>query len=245
QLVLYRCDDKNGELVSVLGWVVLGRRAWAVLWATNEAGLSIRQWLKPDVEEVLAVYGSMEKLKSLEEQQSREEVEQLLKHFEQQLVLYRCDDKDGELVSLLGWVVFGRRAWAVLWATNEAGRKLQASHAIFWAVVQQCRKLKVESCDLAGIDPVRNHGVYRFKRDTGAVPLEYLGEWDWASHSWMRWLGNWAIAKRGQFKQTETRLKKSQPASKVQSPVSKVQLPDLSPKSNIQCPTSADIPGVT
>jgi lipid II:glycine glycyltransferase (peptidoglycan interpeptide bridge formation enzyme) len=190
----------------------------------NEANLSTREWLNPTVEEVLNVYTSMQKVKSLEEQQSRAEVEQLLKHFEHQLVLYRCDDQAGELVSLLGWVVLGTRAWAVLWATSEAGRKLQASHAVFWAMVQHCLKLKIESCDLAGIDPVQNHGVYRFKRDTGAVPLEYLGEWDWASSPWMRWLGNWMIAKRNRFKQTETRLKKVQsPKSKVQSPLATLE----------------------
>jgi len=116
------------------------------------------------------------------------------------------------LVSVLGWLVLGKRAWAVLWAASESGRKLRASHAIFWALVQHCLKLNVEFCDLAGIDAVRNHGVYRFKRDTGAVPLEYLGEWDWASVPWMRWLGNWAIARRGGIKQAEFALKKSHPA---------------------------------
>jgi lipid II:glycine glycyltransferase (peptidoglycan interpeptide bridge formation enzyme) len=178
----------------------------------NESSVSVRQWLNPGAEEVLAVYASMQNVKGLEEQQSLEEIEQLLKHFKQQLVLYRCDDQSGELVSLLGWVVLGKRAWAVLWATSEAGRKLQASHAIFWALVQHCLKLNVESCDLAGIDPIQNHGVYRFKRDTGALPLEYLGEWDWASRPWMRWLGNWAIARRSGIKQAEAALKKSRPA---------------------------------
>ena len=178
----------------------------------NESSLAVRQWLDPTAAEVLAVYASMQNVKGLEEQQSLEEIEQLLKFFKQQLVLYRCDDQRGELVSLLGWVVLGKRAWAVLWATSESGRKLQASHAIFWALVQHCVKLKVECCDLAGIDPVQNHGVYRFKRDTGAVPLEYLGEWDWATSSWLRWFGNWAIARRSRIKKAESVLKKSRPA---------------------------------
>lgn len=193
----------------------------------NESALSLRQWPNPSAEEVLAVYASMQNAKGLEEQQSRDEIEQLLKNFKQELVLYRCDDESGELVSLLGWVVLGKRAWAVLWATSESGRRLQASHAIFWALVQHCLKLKVESCDLAGIDPVQNHGVYRFKRDTGGVPIEYLGEWDWASRPWMRWLGNWAIARRSRIKQAESALKKSRPA-KVTSTVNVAPI-DLAP----------------
>jgi hypothetical protein len=164
----------------------------------HEANLSFRQWLDPNVDEVLAVYSSMQSVKGLEEQHSREEVEQLLTHFNRNLVLYRCDDENGELLSVLGWVVFGDRAWAWFCATSEEGRKVQASFGILWAVIQHCQRLGVESVDLAGIDPVVNHGVYRFKKGIGGVPLEYLGEWDWATSPWLRWLGNWGISRRQQ-----------------------------------------------
>ena len=186
----------------------------------NEANLTVRQWSDPNVDEVLSVYESMQTVKGLEEQLSREEIEQLLRTFKQNLVLYRCDDETGHLVSLLGWVVYGDRAWAVFWATSELGRKLHASFAIFWAIVQHCQRLGLRSCDLAGIDPIRNNGVYRFKKATGALPLEYLGEWDWATSSWMRWLGNWAISRRQQLARAAVPIKKAtdvvvQPAGKI------------------------------
>jgi len=69
-------------------------------------------------------------------------------------------------------------------------------------VVQQCRRIGIKSYDLAGIEPVRNHGVYRYKRATGAAPIEYLGEWDWASRAWLRWFGNWAVARRARLNWT-------------------------------------------
>jgi lipid II:glycine glycyltransferase (peptidoglycan interpeptide bridge formation enzyme) len=162
----------------------------------HETKLRVSQWLDPTVEDVLAVYTSMQSLKDIEEQLSRREIEEILKNLRKQLVLYCCTDESGEVVSLLGCVVTGDQACAVFWATSEAGRKLNASYSTFWAVVQHCRRIGVKSYDLAGIDPVRNHGVYRFKRATGAKPIEYLGEWDWANRSWLRWFGNWAIARR-------------------------------------------------
>ena len=220
--------DLNREEDHVLG--ACDRNWRRNLRRAGESGVSVHQWINPRADEVLDVYASMQNAKGLEEQQSREEIEQLLKHFRQQLVLYRCDDERGDLVSLLGWVVLGKRAWAVLWATSEAGRKLQASHAVFWALVQHCLRLKVESCDLAGIDPVQNHGVYRFKRDTGAVPLEYLGEWDWATAPWMRWLGNWAIARRCGIKKAEAALKKVSPAKVASTTVVSPAHPAASPE---------------
>lgn len=175
----------------------------------NESNLTVRRWLDPDVDEVMSVYASMQSLKGLGEQHSREEIAELWKNLGHRIVLYRCDDENGALVSLLGWVVFGNRAWGILSANSEQGRKVHSSYLMYWTLIQHCRNNQIESCDLAGIDPVENNGVYRFKRGTGAAPLEYLGEWDWASHSWLRWFGNWAIARRSRIRQAESALKKS------------------------------------
>jgi len=176
---------------------------------SKESNLTIREWQDVNPDEVLSVYLAMQTLKGLEEQHSREEIEQLLKTLKQQIVLYRCDDEKGDLLSLLGCLVLGNKACALFWATNEQGRKLHASYAIFWTLVQHCKRIGITTYDLAGIDPVINPGVYRFKRASGATPIEFLGEWDWASQSWLRWFGNWAIAKRNRIKQAESALKRS------------------------------------
>jgi lipid II:glycine glycyltransferase (peptidoglycan interpeptide bridge formation enzyme) len=168
----------------------------------DESNITIRQWMDAGVDEVLSVYESMQEAKGLDEQLSRKEVEELLRNLKHQLVLYRCDDEAGQVISLLGCMVAGDHACAVFWATSEAGRKVHASYATFWAVVKHCRRIGIKSYDLAGIDPVRNHGVYRYKRATGATPIEYLGEWDSASSPWLRWLGNWAVSRRARLNWT-------------------------------------------
>jgi lipid II:glycine glycyltransferase (peptidoglycan interpeptide bridge formation enzyme) len=76
-----------------------------------------------------------------------------------------------------------------------------------WAMLQHCLQLNLKYCDLGGIDPVRNPGPYRFKKATGAVPVEYLGEWDWASRPWLQWFGNWAISRRQRLQKAESALK--------------------------------------
>lgn len=175
----------------------------------EEQDLDVQQWTDPNVDEVVSAYDAMESLKGLEEQHSREEFEHLLKHLERHIVIYRAKDEQGQVVSLHGWLICGNRATAVLSATTERGRELRASYAVVWALIQHCKKLGLDSCDLGGIDPVQNPGVYRFKKATGAAPLEYLGEWDWASRPWLQWFGNWAISRRARLRRAEAALKNS------------------------------------
>lgn len=184
------------------------RRAW-------HRGLAARKCDDPDPDEIMSVYASMEKLKGLEQKQSREEIEHL-KNLKGRMILYRCDDEEGAPLSLRGCIIVGDRASSWLAASNERGRDLLASYAVFWGLVQECQRLNVKSLDLGGIDPIINPGVYRFKKGTGSVPIEYLGEWDWASSPWLQWFGNWAISRRARLRSAESSLKSSARAGAVQ-----------------------------
>jgi lipid II:glycine glycyltransferase (peptidoglycan interpeptide bridge formation enzyme) len=78
----------------------------------------------------------------------------------------------------------------LLAATTEIGRRLYASYALVWQLLQHCQKLGVIEYDFMGIDPKNNSGVYNFKKGTGAEFIEYLGEWDWATSNILRWGAN-------------------------------------------------------
>jgi lipid II:glycine glycyltransferase (peptidoglycan interpeptide bridge formation enzyme) len=151
----------------------------------------------------------MQSLKGLEEQHSREELENLILHAKDHLVLYRGTDQQGQMLSLHGWLILGNRARAFLSVTTEEGRRQHSSYAVIWAMIQHCVRLNLKYCDLGGIDPIRSPGPYRFKKATGAVTVEYLGEWDWASRPWLQWFGNWAISRRQRLKRAESALKTS------------------------------------
>ena len=183
---------------------------------SNECDLRLTEWRRPTAEEIIGAYRSMENVKGLEEQLSEVEIEQMLNRLEPNLAIYRCDDSTGELVCVMGCLVTGDKACLVLSATAARGRELRASYATFWSLIRHLRNTGVSKFDFAGIDPVRNPGVYRFKRAAGGVPVEMLGEWDAASRPWLRWFGNWAIAKRNRIRQAESALNRSQKTNEVQ-----------------------------
>lgn len=194
-------DLKSEEKGVTRNWRANVRRA-------EKNNLVTHQWLNPTAEAIHSAFLSMEKAKGLEEQHSREEIEQLLEKAGHQLILYRSDDERGELMTLAGALVFATQANLWLFATTQQGRKSRASYLAFSALVQHCKEVGVTSYDLGGIDPVNNAGVSAFKQDSGGTPVELLGEWDWATQPWLRWLGNWAIQQRSRVRRAETVMKK-------------------------------------
>lgn len=183
-------------------------RTWrANVKRSEKTNVVARQWLDVTAKEIHAAFQSMERAKGIDEQHSHEELEQLLEKAGHQLIVYRSVDERGELLSLGGALIFASQANLWLFATTQEGRTSRTSHSVFWVLVQHCKRVGVTSYDLGGIDPVNNAGVYHFKKDSGATPVELLGEWDWATQPWLRWFANWAIQQRSRVRRAEKVLK--------------------------------------
>lgn len=147
----------------------------------------IRTWTDPDPAALLAVFRSMETHKGIRPQFTARELEALFAELRAGLLLYRCDGADGEAVALRGCAIVGEGAWDLLAATSEVGRRSYASYALAWRILEECRSRGVREYDLRGIDPEANPGPYNFKKGTGATPVTYLGEWEWATYRPLRW----------------------------------------------------------
>lgn len=158
--------------------------------------LSMHWWENPDIDVMSGIYASMQDYKHLGQQFSRQELEQVFAKMGERIVLYRCDDATGEPISLRGCITAGDKAWDLFAATSVKGRKLYASYGLFWALMKHCQELGIRHYDMSGIDPVGNPGVTDFKKGTGAAPLEYLGEWDWATSTLLGAGVNWMISRR-------------------------------------------------
>lgn len=163
---------------------------------SDKYGLSMHYWKHPDINVMADIYASMQDYKNLGQQFSRQELEILFSKMGEQIVLYRCDDATGEPVSLRGCVTAGGKAWDLFAATSVKGRKLYASYGLLWALMKHCHGSGINNYDMSGIDPIGNPGVTDFKKGTGAIPFEYLGEWDWATSKLFGTAVNWIIARR-------------------------------------------------
>lgn len=172
--------------------------------AAKANDLRIKLCPYPDIKEICAVYAEMEERKSLPLQFSYEKLEELFSNAKSNLIFYRCEDASGKLLCFRGCLVTGNRACDYLAATTEQGRELRASYAVLWTLLEHCQREGVLYYDLGGIDLWSNPGVYKFKKETGARQIEYLGEWDWANQTWLRLLGNWAIWHKQKIRKVES-----------------------------------------
>jgi hypothetical protein len=141
--------------------------------------LTVEHWARPDATRMAAVYRDMEELKGLGLQHSEADLRAMINSLGKNLLVFRCLDSDGNLLAFRAGGVFGDQAWDLLAAATRAARKVYASHATLWALLEACRAEGAVDYDLGGVDPVRNKGVSDFKHGTGARMVEYLGEWEW------------------------------------------------------------------
>lgn len=159
--------------------------------------LRIEHWKTPDLDAISALYREMESLKSLPEQHSATELAAIFTQCREQVVVYRCLDTDGRLLAIRAAGLSGATAMDLLAVAGGEARKVYASHATLWALLDHCSRMGLRDYDLSGVDPVGNKGVFDFKHGTGANLVECLGEWEWASLPGLRQAVNWLAARKG------------------------------------------------
>jgi len=145
---------------------------------SHRNNLTVGYWKQPDVTEMENIYRDMEALKNLPVQYNRKSLQNMIDAMGEQLIIHSCHDQQGRLLSFRAAAIFGDRAWDLLAAANKDGRKVYASHATIWSLMNHCKDIGIKIYDLSGVDPIKNKGVYDFKHGIGSELIQCLGEWE-------------------------------------------------------------------
>ncbi len=159
--------------------------------------LHVSEWTDPDIAAMGNIYRALEGHKGLAPQVADAALAAYVALLGPQMILMRCDNREGEAIALRAAVLFGDTAWDFLAAATPEARKVYASHATLWALQRACAGRGVVRYDMGGVDPEGNKGVFDFKRGVGAELVEYAGEWELASNPLVRAAANVAIRRRG------------------------------------------------
>ncbi len=90
------------------------------------------------------------------------------------------------------WTFAGKASFA-LSSANAYGLSRHLPNFMYWRALCRLKEASLHEFDLTGIDPLRNWGVFNFKRGLKARPVELLGEWEWSSSPWARRAFNLAL----------------------------------------------------
>lgn len=160
-------------------------------------GLRVSEWTDPDIASIGNIYRALEGHKGLAPQVTDAALAAYVALLNQQMILMRCDNREGQPIALRAAVLFGDTAWDFLAAATPEARKVYASHATLWDLQRACAGRGANRYDMGGVDPEGNKGVFDFKRGVGAELFEYAGEWEQASNPLVRMAANAAIRRRG------------------------------------------------
>lgn len=107
---------------------------------------------------------------------------------------------DGTAVTAALVLTFGTKAFFYAAATGDEGRKAGVGYASFHRLLAHLQARGIAHFDFGGLDPRADPGgVNHFKGGFGGTLVEYLGEWEWANHDWLRWAVNLYVLLRYPF----------------------------------------------
>ena len=156
-------------------------------------------WKDVNATSLSAAYSEMDSFKKIEGvvlARPINELQSVIDIFKEDLILVRSDDINGNPLAIRGVLCFHKTAWDFIALTTPLGRKCYASHAVFWMLADECYQRGILQYDLGGIDPINNRGVYDFKKGTGALQVDYQGEWEISSHRLFGILASRLISRR-------------------------------------------------
>ena len=163
----------------------------------EERGTEIRVLQATDpLDAIYPVYREMSDLKGLATTLGLDDLAGLRSALGANFMIAASFERDGAPSGVRAFARIGERAYDLIAAVTEAGRREYASYPLLWTLLARARSEGVRMYDLSGADPVDAAGVYNFKRGLGGREVKMLGEWEWATSRVLRWGINRLLAGR-------------------------------------------------
>lgn len=142
---------------------------------------AIEEWSPPAPQIIEELYIGLYDDKKVKRGFSADELQSLLMNCKKDLIIYHNCNEKNETIAYRGMGTIGKKAWDILAVTNAEGKKHYISYLLFWELIKDLKMKGIEYFDFSGADLVNNPGVYNFKKGTGAKPIKYLGEFEYAN----------------------------------------------------------------
>ena len=134
------------------------------------------------------VIKSMEKYKNIKDIYQLEDLKNIFNNLSDNLFTVTCTNSNNEILSFRTIYFSKNRAWDLIAATSESGRKNYSSYFCIWKVIEFCYDKNIKTYDLTGVDKLKNIGVYNFKKGIGSEYINCLGRWQISKNFLIRFI---------------------------------------------------------
>ena len=142
--------------------------------ALKEKNLIIKTEINPNINALNRISNEMEKNKEIKQIHSIEEVQNMLKFFQKELIIKSAYYKN-KLVGFRMAFLFENIGWDIYGATSIEGRKLKAGYLLIWSIIEECYKKKIKIYDLGGL---YDFNMRHFKMGITDKIINYYGEYE-------------------------------------------------------------------
>ena len=160
---------------------------------SNNYNNNVSVWKNPDAKEIFQLYHDLEKFKKLPQQFTLKSIKSIINLFNKSLIIIKCEDNYGNLISIRGAIVYKESALDIFAASTYQGKKQYSNYITFWRLLEECSKKNISNYDLGGVDMINNKSVYNFKKGIGSNDFAFLGEFDWSNILFFRKIINYLI----------------------------------------------------
>jgi len=135
---------------------------------------------------VYAVYQEMCRLQRISPAMSLAALDALRCSLGDAMTMAVALNEHGAVTAVRAFGRIGERAHDLLAAVTAEGRRIYANYPLMWKMLTWAKEQGARIYDLSGADPHGATGVFHFKKGLGGRMVTHAGEWDWASHDWLR-----------------------------------------------------------
>lgn len=142
--------------------------------ALKNENIVIKTELNPNLKDLNEIANEMEKHKDIRQIHSMEEVQNMLKFFNKELII-KTAYHNNKLIGFRMAFLFEKIGWDIYGATSLEGRKLKVGYLLLWSIIEDCYKNKISVYDLGGL---YDYKMRHFKTGITNRVMNYHGEYE-------------------------------------------------------------------
>lgn len=143
--------------------------------------INIKVITNPDINLIYKLSKDLENQKKLGKGHSHEEVKNIFKNLEKNIIYLQANDNKGEILGFRAALYNEKNAWDFFAVSTKLGRAYKVGYPLMIETLREAQNKGIKKYYFVGDDPVNMKGVFSFKKGLNGKITQYVGEIEWSN----------------------------------------------------------------